>query len=533
MANQIKPLTHLATEEVKEINREDHPHLSQAELFRMEGEKRELVLKLEKLNKKLVKKKNELETERANSNTSRQLIQALNTRVQQLENAAPPPSAYQRMQPVLNPVISEEFVERLVIDKTGLESQVYEQKREIEFLSSELISSKKKLTLKTESHNQGFALNQELTQARIDLQLRDQQLEECKVNYLKLETECQLEKQLFQEKLNSLSAEKEQLQQEMNKQLAEKEQLQQQEMNRQIAEKEQLQQEMNNQLAEKEQLQQEMNKQLAEKEQLQQEMNRQLAEKEQLQQEMNKQLAEKEQLQQQEMNRQLAEKDTLCQEMEQQKNMKENEIDQLSLELGDFRKLREQSQVNETETKTVLNGTIRNLEEKIQLLEEKEKQLVKLNATFAIMTQKSNKLAEENEDLKTKQQADEQHIINREISEIQTSASVAMERQFDSLKVENSKLQHTNEKLNEDLKFLETECNARIEELRERQQETIENINKQHLNELQGEDYSINKLANQLETIKAEFKKVKDEILRRRNWKFPISNGNLRELKLN
>ena len=202
MAYQMQPLTPLAREEIKEINREEYSDLSQAEVFRLRAENRELISNLEKLNEKLSKKKNELDMERTNSNTFRQLIQELNTKVQLLESAALPPSpvspSIQSLQNIaMHPVSGEACVGRL-------ESKVCEQRREIEFLNSELISYKNKL--QTES-----AINREAGQVRIELLLRDKQLEECEYKYLKLEAECQLGKQLYQEAINSLSAEKEQL----------------------------------------------------------------------------------------------------------------------------------------------------------------------------------------------------------------------------------------------------------------------------------------------------------------------------------
>ena len=192
----------MATEEIKVINREDCSDLLQAEMSHLRAEIRELGLKLEKTNNKLTKKKNELESERTNSNTFRQFIQELNNKVQQLERAPPPPpppsplnaSIQSPQTPAMHLAVSEEFVQKLVMDKTGLESQVCEQKREIELLKS-------KLTQSTDTQQQRHT----------DLLLKEQQLEECKSDYLKLEGECQLRKQLFQDALSSLSAEREQL----------------------------------------------------------------------------------------------------------------------------------------------------------------------------------------------------------------------------------------------------------------------------------------------------------------------------------
>ena len=196
MAYHIYPNTPIAAgEEVKEINREDCSDLLQAEVSRLRSEVGELGLKLEKLNNKLDKKKNELENERKNSNTLRQFIQDLNNKVQLLERSPPPPQVNPSIQsvhiPGMHPVVSEEMVQRVVMDKTGLENLVCKQKREIELL-------KCKLTQNTDAHQHS-------------LLLREQQLEECKSNYLKLQEECQLGKQLFQKALSSLSAENETL----------------------------------------------------------------------------------------------------------------------------------------------------------------------------------------------------------------------------------------------------------------------------------------------------------------------------------
>ena len=222
MANQIKPPTPLATEEFKEVNTENYKdrfELSQKEVSRLTAENRELILKSEKQSKKLEKKKVELETEKTNSVTFRQFIQELNNKVQLLERAAPPsvtPTIPLAHTPILDTVLSEVFVEKLVIEKSGLESQVCEQKREIEFLNSELISYMNKLAHFTESQNPAFAPNHELTQLRADLALKEQRLVECKSNYSSLEAECKLVKQLFQDALASLSADKEQLQQHLD-----------------------------------------------------------------------------------------------------------------------------------------------------------------------------------------------------------------------------------------------------------------------------------------------------------------------------
>ena len=223
MAHQVNPLRTLVTDEFKEINTEnfeDYFDKAQEEVARLKVENTELVASNEKLTKKLVKKKNELEIEKTNSNTFRQYIQELNAKVQQLERAAPPlnnPTIHPVQNPILNTVINEEFVERLVIEKSGLESQICEQKREIELLNSELISCKGELTNKTESQTNASALAQEVTKLETDILLKIQQLEESNSYSLKLEAECKLGKQLFQDALNSISAEKEEIQQQLDR----------------------------------------------------------------------------------------------------------------------------------------------------------------------------------------------------------------------------------------------------------------------------------------------------------------------------
>ena len=194
----------MATDENNMSNREDCPDLSQAEVSRLRSEIRELGLKLEKANNKLPKMKNELESERENSKTLRKFIHELN-KVQLLERSPPPPpsplnaSIQSPQTPAMHLAVSGEFVQKLVMDKTGLESQMCEQKREIELLKSKLTQS---IDTQQQMHS--------------DLLLKEQQLEECKSDYLKLEGERQLGKQLFEKAKHYLSAEKEQLQQEMD-----------------------------------------------------------------------------------------------------------------------------------------------------------------------------------------------------------------------------------------------------------------------------------------------------------------------------
>ena len=149
MANRLANLFPLETD-FKEINQEDYKECfdqSQEEVARLERENRELVVSRDKLNRKWAKKKNQLEIEKSHLITSRQLIQELNAKIIQLENTlnSRPNSENigEHPSPFLATSHTEEFVEKLLQEKTGLESKISEQNCQIEFLNSELISYKK------------------------------------------------------------------------------------------------------------------------------------------------------------------------------------------------------------------------------------------------------------------------------------------------------------------------------------------------------------------------------------------------------
>ena len=93
------------------------------------------------------KKKNELENEKTNSTTFRQFIQELNRKVETLERerGTLPVMIPPRIDP--GTALSEEVVERLVVEKTRLESTVLEQRTEIETLTSEISSMESRLDL--------------------------------------------------------------------------------------------------------------------------------------------------------------------------------------------------------------------------------------------------------------------------------------------------------------------------------------------------------------------------------------------------
>ena len=130
-----------------------------------------------------------------------------------------------------------------------------------------------------------------------------------------------------------------------------------------------------------------------------------------------------------------------------------------------------------------MNENFRNLQEKVRYLEERETELNELNATFTIMSKESNRLTEENADMRTKQLASEVEIkdlhgtiteykirnqeLSSELSELKHSNTVVKEGQFDCLMTENSKLQNLNKQLSEDFKKREFELNVRIEVLTE------------------------------------------------------------------
>ena len=153
-------------------------NVSLGELGRLRLENRDLQLAREKLVKKLDKKKNELEIEKTNAITFRQLIQELNRKVELLEREPIPVISPLRIDP--GPGMTGEVVERLVMEKTGLESNLAEQKTEIETLKSEITSMNTKIVL----------TNQSLEIARGENARFEKLVPELKLELSKMENEC-------------------------------------------------------------------------------------------------------------------------------------------------------------------------------------------------------------------------------------------------------------------------------------------------------------------------------------------------------
>ena len=130
-------------EGTKELNFDENVSLE--ELGRLRLENRDLQLAREKLVKKLDKKKNELENEKTHTTTLRQLIQELNRKVELLEREPIPVISPLRIDP--GPGMTGEVVERLVMEKTGLESNLAEQKTEIETLNTKIVLTNQSLEI--------------------------------------------------------------------------------------------------------------------------------------------------------------------------------------------------------------------------------------------------------------------------------------------------------------------------------------------------------------------------------------------------
>ena len=130
-------------EGTKELNFDEN--VSLGELGRLRLENRDLQLAREKLVKKLDKKKNELEIEKTNAITFRQFIQELNRKVELLEREPIPVISPLRIDP--GPGLTGEVVERLVMEKTGLESNLAEQKTEIETLNTKIVLTNQSLEI--------------------------------------------------------------------------------------------------------------------------------------------------------------------------------------------------------------------------------------------------------------------------------------------------------------------------------------------------------------------------------------------------
>ena len=167
-------------EGTKEMNLDENIGLG--ELGRLRLENRDLQLAREKLFKKLDKKKNELENEKTHTITLRQFIQELNRKVELLER-----DKERQSMPVIRPLridprpgLTGEVVERLVIEKTGLESNLEKQKTEIETLKSEITSMNTRIVL----------TDQKLEIARGEIDHFEKLVPELRLQLSRMENEC-------------------------------------------------------------------------------------------------------------------------------------------------------------------------------------------------------------------------------------------------------------------------------------------------------------------------------------------------------
>ena len=183
-------------EELKQTNTEDYKQSdgAQEEIARLNEGNKELVRANEKLTKKLEKKKNELHAEKASLLTAHQLLEALRLKGER-KNSLP---SY----------IDEDYVEKLVLEKSGLESQLSEQKREIESLNSNIISGTGNV-LRSDSvpSNDQFYLQQEIQQLRSRITRQDYELRDLYPKCKKLTDDCQYQQRC----IDNLSSEKNQL----------------------------------------------------------------------------------------------------------------------------------------------------------------------------------------------------------------------------------------------------------------------------------------------------------------------------------
>ena len=167
-------------EGTKELNFDENIGLE--ELGRLRLENRDLQLARDKLVKKLDKKKNELENEKTHTITLRQFIQELNRKVELLER-----DKERQSMPVIRPLridprpgLTGEVVERLVVEKTGLESNLEKQKTEIETLKSEITSMNTRIVL----------TDQKLEIARGEIDHFEKLVPELRLQLSRMENEC-------------------------------------------------------------------------------------------------------------------------------------------------------------------------------------------------------------------------------------------------------------------------------------------------------------------------------------------------------
>ena len=183
----------LLEEELKQINTEDYKHFDK-EIARLNEANKELVLANEKLTKTLGKKKNELEAEKASLLTSRQLIDELKLKVEQKTS--------------LSLYIDDDYVQKLVMEKSGLESQLSEQKRENQSLNSKINSGTGRV-LRSDSVplNDQYYLQPEIEQLRSRIISQDFELSDLYPKCKKLTDDCHYQQRC----IDALSFDKNQL----------------------------------------------------------------------------------------------------------------------------------------------------------------------------------------------------------------------------------------------------------------------------------------------------------------------------------
>ena len=161
MAKQIDPSeSEQASTSIRDVTHEFSPpsqNSSKESLEKSELEMRALKLEIrelrqsredstaeiEKLRRKLEKKRNELNTEKKHTNTSQQLNEKLNRELDELNKHLTP----EKFCSETTNFRDEELMRKINLEKSGLESQVREQNREIERLASQLTSAKSKMEL--------------------------------------------------------------------------------------------------------------------------------------------------------------------------------------------------------------------------------------------------------------------------------------------------------------------------------------------------------------------------------------------------
>ena len=173
MANSIRPFHSLSMER-KVVNIEtykEHFDKSQEEVARLKALNRDLLSSNERLTKKLEKRKNELESERESVATCRQLLDELKLKQEQIPGKG------------FASYLTEDYVERLVLEKSGLESQIIELRNENQTLNHEIISCKARLSKSTSQSDVGM---EETEQLRSNLRNQSIELKEMHARFQKL-----------------------------------------------------------------------------------------------------------------------------------------------------------------------------------------------------------------------------------------------------------------------------------------------------------------------------------------------------------